>query len=60
MLILYAYEANAILVEPIKSISDTDILRAYDKIYYTLETVGHVSKFNIKDNEASTSLKRLL
>ena len=47
-------------MEPIKSISDADILRAYDKIYYTLETVGHVSKFNIKDNEASTALKRLL
>ena len=29
MLILYAYDTNEILVEPIKTISDADKLRAY-------------------------------
>ena len=38
MLILYAYESNENLVDPIKSKSDTDILRAYDTVYETLET----------------------
>ena len=38
MLILYGCDTNVILVEPIKSRSDTDVLRAYDVLYYTLET----------------------
>ena len=36
MLILYAYEINAILVELIKTGSDADMLRAYDVLYDTL------------------------
>ena len=60
MLILYAYDANAILVEPIKSRSDSDILRAYDVLYDTLDTAIRGPKFNTMDNEASTALKRLL
>ena len=56
MLILYAYGTNAILVEPIKSRSDTDMLRADDVLYDTLETSGHAPKLIIMDNEASTAL----
>ena len=40
LLIIYAYDTNAILVEPIKTGSDTDMLRAYDVLYYTLENLG--------------------
>ena len=40
ILIPYAYDTNAILVEPIKTGSDTDMLRAYDVLYYTLENLG--------------------
>ena len=36
MWILYAYDTNAILVEPIKSRSDTDMLRTYGVLYDTL------------------------
>ena len=36
MLILYAYDTNSILVEPIKTKSDTDMLCAYGVLYYTL------------------------
>ena len=36
MLILYAYETNAIFAEPIKTRSDADMLRAYDFLYNTL------------------------
>ena len=59
MLILYAYDTNTILVEPIKSQRDSDILRAYDVLYDTLETAGHAPKLNIMNNEASTALKWL-
>ena len=58
--ILYAYDANAIFVEPIKSRIDTDILCAYDALYDALETVKHAPKLNIMDNELSTALNRLL
>ena len=60
MLILYAYDANTIMVEPIKSRSDSDILRSYDLLYYTLETTGHATKMNIMENEESTDLKLFL
>ena len=36
MLILYAYDTNTILVEPIKTIIDADMLRAYDILHDTL------------------------
>ena len=60
MLILYAYDTNTIFVEPIKSISDTDILYAYDVLYDTLETAGHVPTLNIMGNEVSTALTWLM
>ena len=36
MLILYAYGTNEILVEPIKTRSDSDMLHTYDVLYDTL------------------------
>ena len=36
MLILYAYDTNSILVEPIKTRSDVDMLCTYDVLYDTL------------------------
>ena len=40
MLILYAYDTNAVLVEPIKTRSYADMLRTYDVLYDTLENSG--------------------
>ena len=59
MLILYACDTNAILVEPIKTRSDATTLRAYYVLYYTLENAGHAPKLNIMENKASTALKCL-
>ena len=47
MLILYAYDKNSILVKPIKTRSDADMLRAYDVLYHTLENAGKAPKLNI-------------
>ena len=50
MLIIYAYDINVMLVEPIKTRSDSDMLSAYDFLYNTLENAGHAPKLNIMDN----------
>ena len=54
MLILYEYYTKVILVEPIKTRSDTDMLHAYYVLYVTLENAGHEPKLN---NEVSSALK---
>ena len=48
-IILYVYDTYEILVDPIKTRSDADILRAYDVLYVTLEHSGHAPKLNIID-----------
>ena len=50
MLIFYAYDTNIIVVEPIKSRSDTDTLFEYDVLYYTFKTLVHAPKLNIMYN----------
>ena len=55
-LILYVYDTNPILVEPIKTIVDADMLRAYDVLYEKLENSGQAPILNIMDNEASTAV----
>ena len=56
MLLLYAYDTNAILVKPIKTRNDVDMLRAYVVLYDILEYSGKTTKWKIMDNEASTAL----
>ena len=60
MLIPYAYDTNAVLVEPTKTRSDADMLHAYDVLYDTLENAGYTPQLNILENEASTALDSLL
>ena len=60
MLILYAYDKNTILVEPIKTRSDTDMLRVYYVLYNILENVVQAPRMNIMGNERSKPFKRLL
>jgi hypothetical protein len=58
--VLYDYDSNAILVEPMKSRSDADMEKAYNKLYDYLTDRGLKPKFNVMDNEASTAIKKLL
>jgi hypothetical protein len=58
MLILYDYDSNAILVEPMKNRSDAEALRAYQHLYGILTDHGLKPKLNILDNEASKAIKR--
>jgi hypothetical protein len=57
MLILYDYDSNSILVEPMKNRSDDEALRAYAVLYTELTQHGLKPQLNIMDNEASKAIK---
>ena len=54
--ILYAYNANAILVKPIKSRTGTDILRAYTKMHIYLTKQGFKPHTHWLDNGAAQTM----
>jgi hypothetical protein len=58
MLVLYDYDSNAILVEPLRSRSDGNVLAGYSILYERLTAAGCKPHLNIMDNEASTAVKR--
>ena len=55
--VCYVYEANAILVRPMKSRSDACMVAAYKDIYEYLESVNQKPTLNIIDNEASRAVQ---
>jgi hypothetical protein len=59
VLVLYSFDDNAILVEPLKNRSDNEQLQAYHRI---IERANQGSKLRIHwmDNEASKAVKTLL
>jgi hypothetical protein len=59
VMVLYAYNANAILVEPIKNRSDSEQLKAMD-LLINRANKGTKLKVQWMDNEASTAIKQLL
>jgi hypothetical protein len=59
VLVLYLYDSNAILVEPLKNRSDGEQLKAYETLLQRIP-IEHQPKVHWMDNEASHSLKQLL
>jgi hypothetical protein len=57
ILIMYDYDSNAILTEPIKSRNGGEILRAYKKLFEYLQPQGCKPRTHWLDNEASNALK---
>jgi hypothetical protein len=59
VMVLYAYDANAILVEPIKNRSDSEQIKAMELL---INRANKGSKLQVQwmDNEASTAIKQLL
>ncbi len=49
--------SNAILVEPMKSRKDADMIRAYDALLNQLKQAGIVPKKHVLDNEVSENIK---
>jgi hypothetical protein len=59
MLVIYHYDTNAILVEPLKSRhGGNEILRGYTKLFVHLTSRGFKPTTHWLDNEASTALKQ--
>ena len=60
ILILYAYDCNAILVHPLKTKQAHEIKAAWIKLHNKLHTKGFAPSTYIMDNEASTKLKNCI
>lgn len=54
--VLYDYDSNAILIEPMKSRAAPEILRAFDALHTCLRLASCHPHLHILDNEASTLL----
>jgi hypothetical protein len=57
ILVLYAFDPNAILTEPLKNRSASEIVRAYSKLVTYLKRRGFQPQIHWLDNEASILLK---
>jgi hypothetical protein len=60
ILLLYEYDGNAILAEPMKTKEDAEAVRAYTVLYRQLTDAGLKPNFQIMDNEASAAVKSFL
>ena len=60
LLIMYHYDSNGILVEPVKSRTGPEIYRAHKVLFSRLRKAGCKPKLHRLDNEASTDLKRYM
>ena len=57
MFVYYIYEANSILVGPMKGRSDECFVTAYKEMYEELEAKGFKHTLNITDNECSKAVQ---
>lgn len=57
IMILYDYDSNAILAEPLKNRKAETILAAYEKMHRFLKSKGMKPKIQVLDNECSQQLK---
>ena len=54
-MVLYHYKSNAILVEPLKSRQDSDMIKAYNNLLNRILHKHTMPKIHYMDNEASTA-----
>jgi hypothetical protein len=60
LFVLYDYDSNAIMAEPIKSPTQGELTRAYKKLFDQLEKQGLRPQVQLLDNECSQSMKDLM
>ena len=58
--VAYAYQPNAIILEPMKSRESTSMVEAFQHVYEYLKKCGHKLKLNVMDNECSKAVKDYL
>lgn len=56
-MVMYDYDTNAILTEPLKNRTGGEILRGYQKLHRYMVVRGFKPQVHWLDNEASTALK---
>jgi hypothetical protein len=57
VMVCYIYDCNYVKVIPIKSMSASEWVKAYDSVHQALTVMGFKPKLQTLDNEASTALK---
>jgi hypothetical protein len=57
IMVMVEIDSNAILVEPMKSRKDAEMIRAYDTLVLRLRRAGIVPKKHVLDNEISENMK---
>ncbi len=60
IMVMVEIDSSAILVEPIKNCSDSELTRAYSSLITRLHRAGIVPRKHILDNEVSTAMKTLI
>jgi hypothetical protein len=60
LFVLYNYDSNAIMAEPIKPRTQGELTRAYKKLFDQLEKRGLRPQVQLLDNECSQSMKDLM
>lgn len=60
LMVLYNYNANAILAEPMRNRTDDKIIRAYQTLHHCLVAAGLNPRLQKLDNEASRRLQQFL
>ena len=58
--VFYVYDADAILVRPMKSRSESEHIRVYTEVFDYLSTQGLRPEHHTMDNECSAALKKLI
>jgi len=56
-MVMVEIDSNAILVEPMKSRKDDEMIRAYNALLLRLKRAGIVPKKHVLDNEVSDNMK---
>ena len=57
IMLMVEIDSNAILIEPMKSRANTDIIAVYDKLVNLLKWAGITHKQHVLDNEMSEHMK---
>ena len=60
IMVLYDYDANAILARPFKTRQAKELVETWTKLFNDLTKNGHTTKSFIMDNECSTEMKTAL
>ncbi len=58
IMVMVEIDSNAILVEPMKSRKDVEMIRAYDALLARLQQAGSTLQKHVLDNEVSDNMKQ--